>query len=162
MDFVISVRQETKDDIERVYQVIQEAFASVEISDHKEQFTVAELRDCEEFIPEFSLVAEVNGEIVGHILLTKVSIIGELREIPSLALAPLSVIPNFQRIGVGTKLVKAAHDRAIELGYKSVIVLGMLTIIPSLDIRSCRHGGSNFLSMCRKSTVWELNLFLIL
>ena len=48
----------------------------------------------------------------------------EKRPFASLALAPLSVLPEFQGRGVGTALVKEAHKRARHLGFSSVIVLG--------------------------------------
>lgn len=72
------------------------------------------------FIPELSLVAQYQEEIVGYILFTKIKIDQHI----SLALAPLAILPAFQRKGVGKKLILEGHRIAKELGYSSVIVLG--------------------------------------
>lgn len=65
------------------------------------------------FIPELSLVAEINGNIVGHIMFTKLQIQNDT----ILALAPLSVLPEYQRQGIGSALIKEGHQRAKDLGY---------------------------------------------
>lgn len=74
----MKIRQETPRDYERVYQVVKEAFASAAQSDGNEQELVTALRSSSSFIPELSLVAEEEGEVIGHILFTKASV-GEAR-----------------------------------------------------------------------------------
>ncbi|MFG4001634.1 GNAT family N-acetyltransferase [Flavobacterium aquidurense] len=120
----IKLRQESENDYESVFQLIEKAFEKEEYSDHKEQFLVERLRKSDAFIPELSIVAEVDNKIVGHILLTKLEIKNESKSFESLALAPVSVLPEFQRKGIGSKLIVHAHKVAKELGYKSVVVLG--------------------------------------
>lgn len=66
-------------------------------------------------------------KIVGHILFTKVDIGGSVQ----LALAPLSVLPECQRRGVGSALIREGHRRARELGYGYSIVLGSETYYPA-------------------------------
>ncbi len=65
------IRQETKKDHRKVFNVIESAFKDAEFADHTEQFLVERLRKSDAFIPELSIVAEIDGKIVGHILLTK-------------------------------------------------------------------------------------------
>jgi len=76
------------------------------------------------FVPGLSLVAEVENNLVGYILLTAIEIKTSEDEIKSLALASVAVLPEFQGKGIGGKLIEAAHERARDLGYKSVILLG--------------------------------------
>lgn len=77
------------------------------------------------FIPELSLVATTDNILVGHILFTKIKIIGwHPSEFTSLALAPMAVSPKFQKSGIGRRLIKEGLLKAKELGYTSVIVLG--------------------------------------
>lgn len=76
------------------------------------------------FIPELSLVAEMEGNIVGHLLLTKIKIRDGDEQWNSLALAPVSVLPEFQGKGIGGMLIEYAHHKARELGYESVVVVG--------------------------------------
>jgi len=76
-------------------------------------------------VPQLALVAELDGELAGHVMLTRIVIRGEAGEYPSLALAPLSVAPAFQGRGVGAALVAAAHAQAKGMGFKSVIIAGI-------------------------------------
>ena len=114
------IRQETQKDYETVGEVVKSAFESAEHSDGNELELVRALRKSQAFIPELSLVAEITGKIVGHIMFTKIRI-GDAEE---LALAPLSVLPEYQRRGIGTELIKAGHRIAKKLGYGYSVVLG--------------------------------------
>jgi len=69
-----------------------------------------------------SLVAEMAGEIVGHILFTPVTI--EASEVRAVGLAPMAVSPDYQRRGIGTSLVKAGLAACVRLGLEVVVVLG--------------------------------------
>lgn len=114
------IRRETPGDYGAVYRLIKEAFASAEHSDGNEQELVAALRNRGAFVPELSLVAVEDGKPVGHILFTEVRVGGSVQ----LALAPLSVLPAYQRRGIGTALMQRGHSIARELGYDYSIVLG--------------------------------------
>ena len=72
------------------------------------------------------LVAEAEGRIVGHVLFTKAEVQGH----PVLALAPLSVLPEQQRKGIGTALIKEGHRIAAELGFPYSVVLGSENYYP--------------------------------
>ena len=101
----IALRQEDAKDFEDVFSVIDLAFRDEEYSDNKEQFLVEKLRNSDAFIPELSIVAVDNGEIVGHILLTKIQIKNNYESVESLALAPVSVKPSHQKMGIGGQLI---------------------------------------------------------
>jgi predicted N-acetyltransferase YhbS len=116
----IQIRQEQKKDIDAVYSVVKSAFEKMELADGDEQDLVDRLRKSQAFIPELSLVAESDGKVIGHILFTKMKIGGH----PSLALAPVAVLPEYQKQGVGGKLIREGHRIAKELGFKSVILVG--------------------------------------
>ena len=120
----IIIRQEIQADYPIVFDLIEQAFRNEIISDKKEQFLVERLRKSNGFIPELSLVAEVNHEVVGYILLTKIIIETKTESKTSLALAPVAVEPSFQKKGIGGQLIEEAHRIAKELGYQSIILLG--------------------------------------
>lgn len=83
---------------------------------------IQRLRESEAYIPECTLVAlSDKDEVIGHILLSKITIGAHT---PSLALAPLSVAPNYQKQGIGKALVESALNKARHYGYQSVVVLG--------------------------------------
>lgn len=129
------IRQEKVADYKRVESVVEKAFKNAEYSDHREQFLVANLRKSEAFIPELSLVAELVGEIVGHIMFTKLPIKSEEKVHKSLALAPVSVLPEHQNKGIGSDLINKGLKIAKELGFKSVIVLGHEKYYPKFGFK---------------------------
>jgi len=71
-----------------------------------------------------SLVAEDSGEIVAHILFSRLPIITVSGVVEALALAPMAVIPSHQRQGIGTKLVEEGLRACRDAGHKIVVVLG--------------------------------------
>ena len=114
----IKIRQEQIFDYKLVDDLVEYAFRNVKESDHTEHLLVGRLRKSDAFIPELSLVAE------GHILLTKVAKVSGKETDISLAVAPLSVLPEFQKQGIGGELLREAHKRASQLGYSSAVLLG--------------------------------------
>lgn len=114
------IRQERETDYKEIYELIKEAFASAEHADGNEQDLVTALRKGSDFVPKLALVAEIDGKLAGHIMFSKAKIGNDT----VLALAPLSVKPEFQRLGVGTALMNKAHKIAKELGYQYSLVLG--------------------------------------
>ncbi|MCB1023837.1 MAG: N-acetyltransferase [Acidobacteria bacterium] len=118
MDVVI--RQENSDDFEAVHEINALAFGQ-----ENEAELVRLLRSSDAFVPGLSLVAEIEELIVGHILFSKIQIIDEENNVSeSLSLAPMSVRPGYQRKGIGGELIRSGLDKAKELNYGSVIVLG--------------------------------------
>lgn len=122
------IRKEETKDYEIIYSVVKNAFDSAEHSDGNEHDLVNILREGNAFIPELSLVAEMDGKIVGHIMFTKATVGNN--EI--LALAPLSVLPEYQRKGIGTTLIKEGHKIAKKLGYGYSVVLGSEKYYPRM------------------------------
>lgn len=118
------IRQESPSDHKSVFDLIAKTFQGAQFTDGKEQYLVDKLRSSPSFVPELSLVAVVGEEIVGHILLTKIKIRRDGMAYDSLALAPVSVLPEFQNKGIGGMLIEHAHQKAKELGYDSVVVVG--------------------------------------
>ena len=78
------------------------------------------LRDDAGWVPELSLVAEVDGEVVGHVVCTRGSFAGG----SALGLGPLSVSPDQQRSGVGSALMHAVLGAADAMGEPLVVLLG--------------------------------------
>ena len=137
----ITIRKEEPKDFETVFYLIEKAFESEQMSDHKEQFLVEKLRGSDAFISELSMVAEIENKIVGHILLTKLKIKNGQNEFDSLALAPVSVLPEYQGKGIGGMLIKKAHKRAKELGYQSVVLLGHENYYPRFGYKQANKFG---------------------
>lgn len=120
----IHLRQETTSDYPTVFKLTELAFKTMPYSNHQEHFLVERLRQSEAFIPELSIVALSKDQIVGHILLSKVIIKDNEKTYQSLSLAPVSVLPAFQKRGIGGQLITYAHQKAKALGHSSIILLG--------------------------------------
>lgn len=143
MNFII--RQEQESDYESTEKVVKIAFASADQSDQNEHKLVSRIRQSDVFIPGLSLVAvnKDKNEILGHILLSKVLIgNGDNQKVESLALAPVSVLPDYQNKGIGKSLIQKALEKAKELGFQSVIVLGHPEYYPKFGFR--------------KSSLWQI------
>lgn len=125
---MLVIRKETEKDYLNIYDVVEKAFKNAEHRDGTEQDLVVNLRKGESYIPELSLVAEINGLIVGYIMFSKIQI-GENTEI---ALAPLAVLPEYQKQGIGTKLILEGHKKAKEMGFHYSVVLGSKDYYPRL------------------------------
>lgn len=122
----ITIREEQPNDYPFVYQAVKSAFENAEHTDNDEQNLVERLRKSNAYIPELSLVAELDGKIVGHIMFTKITV----GNIAALALAPLSIVPEMQNKGIGGELIQAGHKIAQDMGYGFSIVVGHETYYP--------------------------------
>ena len=109
---MIDIHDEHPRDWKAVYKVVSSAFGQ-----SAEAELVEELRKAGDSV--ISLVADEDGEIVGHVLLSRMD-----APFPALALAPVSVLPTRQRSGVGSALVQSAVNRARSEGWKAIFVLG--------------------------------------
>jgi predicted N-acetyltransferase YhbS len=118
------VRKEILSDYDQVLELTARAFETMPFSEGDEDKLVARLRNASTFIPELSLVAELDGQLVGHILFTPLIIDNGQQQFQSLVLGPVSVLPEFQKQGIGGALIRAGHQKALELGFLSVILIG--------------------------------------
>jgi predicted N-acetyltransferase YhbS len=140
----ITIRQEQAKDYELTESVVKSAFASAEHSDQKEHLLVSRIRKSNGFIPKLSLVATAqdDNKIVGHVLLSKIKIKKDNHEfLESLALAPVSVLPEYQNKGIGGLLINKALEKAKELGYDSVVVLGHPEYYPKYGLKKASLWG---------------------
>ncbi len=122
------IRQECEKDYNEICSMVKAAFETAEHTDGNEYDLVNALRDSEDFVPELSLVAENEGKIVGHIMFTT----AKVGEVVVLVLAPLSIALEFQKQGIGTALMKSAHEIAKEMGFEYSFVLGSEKYYPRL------------------------------
>lgn len=123
---IIKIREETPKDYKKVYELIENTFKYAQHTDGDEHNLVVRLRNSDAFIPELSIVAEFDNEIVGHILFTKIKAGSTVQ----LALAPLTVSMKYQKQGIGGLLIKEGHKIAAKLGFEYSILLGHPSYYP--------------------------------
>jgi predicted N-acetyltransferase YhbS len=74
-----------------------------------------------------SLVADMNGQVVGHIMFSNLNIITDAGTVAALALAPMAVLPDFQKQGIGSALVRRGLADCKMKDHRIVVVLGIPT-----------------------------------
>ena len=114
------IRDELPADIPVISEVTLAAFESMEISNHTEQFIVEALRAIKALV--ISLVAEVDGRVVGHIAFSPVTMSDGTKD--WYGLGPVSVHPDFQRQGIGKALIHEGLLRLKKLGAKGCCLVG--------------------------------------
>ena len=127
---MLIIRPERKEDYPRITEINKLAFKQ-----ENEGRLVENLRKNTEFIPELSLVAQEDNEVVGHILFFPIKIIDDKLIHTSLSLAPMSVHPSRQKKGIGSALVRQGLKAAKEKGFKSVIVVGHANYYPRFGFK---------------------------
>ncbi len=132
----VVVRPETEDDYARISEINDAAF-----NQPNEGRLIENLRKTSDFVSDLSLVVEGEGEVVGHILFYPIKVDAGDTKHGSLALAPMSVHPDFQNIGIGSMLVKEGLRRAKSLGYRSVIVVGHKGFYPIFGFKKASKWG---------------------
>lgn len=112
-----SIRLESSEDHSAIRRVVELAFGRASEAD-----LVDALRA--QAHPHISLVAETEGEIVGHIFFSPVSIESPEGSFQAMGLAPLAVLPDYQNKGIGGELVRAGLNECRRIGHEVIVVLG--------------------------------------
>ena len=116
----ITIRNETDADADAITGVTIAAFKTLEISNHTEQFIVEALRAAKAL--KVSLVAEVDGRVIGHIAFSPVTISDCT---PSwYGLGPVSVLPEYQRQGIGKALIQECLSRLRDMNAQGCCLVG--------------------------------------
>ncbi len=116
----IVIRDETNADVGMIAEVTIAAFKTLEISNHTEQFIIEALRAAKSLT--VSLVAEVDGRVVGHIAFSPVIISDGTRN--WYGLGPISVLPEYQRKGIGKTLIQEGLSRLKVLNAQGCCLVG--------------------------------------
>ena len=124
----LTIRAEAPEDGPAIAEVTASAFGK-----EREARMVDAIRRSGGYVPELSLVAELRGRVVAHVMLSYVGLAGDERRV--LELGPMSVTPERQRQGIGSALVREALRLAEERGEPLVLVLGHASYYPRFGFR---------------------------
>ena len=120
MNQKILIRSETNADVSAINEVTIAAFKTLEISNQTEQFIIKALRAANALT--ISLVAELDGRIVGHIAFSPVTISDGTKN--WYGLGPVSVLPEFQRQGIGKALIPEGLSRLKDMNARGCCLVG--------------------------------------
>lgn len=118
------IRPENKKDHQAIYDLVQSAFKTAKVSNGDEQNFLSRLRESENYIPELALVAEEEGKLIGHVMLTRTTIETDDGAFGLLLLAPLSVVLDRRGKGLGGGLLENVCARAKDMGHRAVALVG--------------------------------------
>lgn len=132
---MITIREEQHQDIHAIREVNTQAFGQ-----NQEANLIDKIRrSCNDLI---SLVALIQNTIVGHICFSPVTIESKAKKtIRGMGLAPMAVLPAYQRQGVGTELVRGGIERVRKKGFQFIIVLGHASYYPRFGFEPASHYG---------------------
>jgi putative acetyltransferase len=119
----INIRKENPQDVHAIREVNVKAFGQPQEADIVDKLR----KTCDGLL---SLVAIVNKRPIGHILFSPAEIVGEGRTLRGMGLAPMAVLPEYQRQGIGSELVKNGIERLSGKGCPFIIVLGHAEYYP--------------------------------
>lgn len=136
---MMNIRTETEQDWNEVYTLHYKAFGNRE----DESRLVARIRKSEGFVPELSLVAERDGRLLGHVLISRATVEDAASNAVHdvMVLAPVGVDPNDQKTGVGTRLIREALERCRDMGVSLVLLIGHPGYYPRLGFQPARPYG---------------------
>jgi putative acetyltransferase len=148
------IRKEIESDVEAICDITKAAFENHPYSKNTEQFIINALRKANALT--VSLVAEIDGIVAGHIVFSPVTFTDGSQN--WYGLGPVSVAPEYQRKGIGTKLVQEGIGVLKELGAEGCVVVGDPNFYERFGFRNpngLKHEGvpaENFLvlSFCNK------------
>jgi len=129
------IRTESVKDFKEVYNVNFLAFGNRE----DESKLIERIRNSEEFIPELSIVAEIDNEIVGYILLSKATVENMEEKQEVIVLAPIAIKPIYQKQGIGSKLINEGLKRCKELGFNIVFLIGHPEYYPKFGFKPAKR-----------------------
>lgn len=135
-DYII--RPETSADYKAVENLTREAFWNLSVPGANEHYLVHIMREHADFIRELDFVIEVDGKIIANIMYTKSKLVDETgTEKDILSFGPISVLPEYQRMGYGKILIEYSFVKAVEMGYDTVVIFGNPDNYVSRGFKSC-------------------------
>ena len=136
----ITLRNEMQSDYRAVEELTRKAFWNVYVPGCDEHYLAHILRDHPDFVPELDLVAETaDGTIVGNVMYTKARLLDENKnELSILTFGPISVHPDYQRMGISKKLLDLSFEKAVPLGYQGIVIFGNPSNYVSRGFKSCK------------------------
>lgn len=120
LDMKIVIRNEIESDIKAISEITKAAFDTLPISNHTEQFIIDALREANALT--ISLVAVAGDKVVGHIAFSPVTISDG--SLGWYGLGPISVLPEFQKHGIGKSMIREGLSLLKSLGAKGCVLVG--------------------------------------
>ncbi len=121
----INIRLETEKDYRVVEEITRQAFWNLYVPGCNEHYLAHVMRSHPDFFPDLDFVAEYNGRVIGNIMYSKSHITNKKGDVlETITFGPLSVLPEFQRKGVGSALIEHTRKLVEAKGYPAILIFG--------------------------------------
>ena len=136
---LVNIRNEESRDYEIVENMTRNAFYNLYIPGCVEHYLVRTMREHKDFIRELDFVLELDDEVIGYIMYTKATLTDADKNVKNiLTFGPLCIDPRYQRRGYGKLLIQHSFEKAISIGYDTVVIFGAPSNYVSSGFVSCK------------------------
>ncbi|MCF0147210.1 MAG: N-acetyltransferase [Clostridium sp.] len=135
------IREENEEDYFDVEYMTKKAFWNLHVPGCNEHYLVHILRESNDYLPELSRIAVINGKVVGTIMYSKAYVIDGVNKREVLTFGPLCVEPKYHNKGIGKALLETTMDLARKAGYKAIIIFGEPGYYPKFGFKTCDNFG---------------------
>lgn len=136
---MLNIRNETPEDYKIVENITRNAFYNLYIPGCVEHYLVRTMRQHKDFIHELDFVLELDGAVIGSIMYTKATLTDENGNVKNiLTFGPLCIEPKYQRRGYGKMLILHSFEKAMAMGYDTVVIFGSPSNYVSSGFVSCK------------------------
>lgn len=121
----VTIRNERPEEHRQVEELTREAFWNLYVPGCDEHFLLHTMRNHPDFIPELDFVADVDGLPVGNIAYARCRIIDAAGKSNNVIMfGPISVLPEYQKQGIGSALIRHSFEKARSMGFRAVMIYG--------------------------------------
>ena len=136
---MLTIRNEKEEDYKIVEEITRNAFYNLYVPGCVEHYLVHIMRQHEDFIPALDFVAELDGQVIGNIMYTKAKLVDEEGcEKAILTFGPVSIAPEYQRMGYGKRLIEHSFEQAVLMGYDVIVIMGSPMNYVVRGFKSCK------------------------
>ena len=136
---MLTIRNEKEEDYKIVEEITRNAFYNLYVPGCVEHYLVHIMRQHEDFIPALDFVAELDGQVIGNIMYTKAKLVDEEGcEKAILTFGPVSIAPEYQRMGYGKRLIEHSFEQAVLMGYDVIVIMGSPMTYVGRGFKSCK------------------------
>lgn len=136
---MIKIRNEEQTDYKKVEEITRKAFWNLYVPGCSEHYLVHVMRSHNDFLAQLDFVIEIDGQVIGNIMYTKACLVDETgKKKDILTFGPVSILPEYQRMGYGKKLMEYSFEQAIVLGYDVIVIFGSPSNYVCHGFKSCK------------------------
>lgn len=137
----VEIRSEIEEDYYNVELMTQHAFWNKHHLGCDEHYLVHKLRQSDDYLPELSRIALVDGEVVGCIMYSKARVVDGDETHEVLTFGPLCIEPKWQGYGIGRMLLEETMKIAADYGHKGIVIFGEPDYYPLIGFKTCDNYG---------------------